>query len=254
MPYKYSVFSGFGQEEVSGTRYDSIGNNDLTAINDSGRRPAKFNYGADFETFLDSCRHTLLQSEESAFNQTTFSTWFFFDSDVPLNDNILLGRYNQMSPIWSIGTLSGHIGFTIGDGISSSHTILGPQVLQGSHFVAITYNDTTGEMLLYFDGAVVATGGSEIYMAIDAVGISYSNPIQPFNGWQDVAIWTELVVSPTDLDTIYNNGVGHDILWYFDLTNLSDLRCIYRNKVIPLYRQEVKTFFRNRVKTLEANK
>jgi len=254
MAFRYSVFSGYSFWEKEDTRFDGIDNNHLAIRNESGRRAGFLDWGIDLDTYQDYVRHTYVQSKEDVFNQTTFSTWFWFNSDGPISDSVLLGRFYEMNPIWAIRTVSGCIAFETGDGIGGAQSIIGPPVTQGDHFVGVTYDDTTGEKVLYYDGLIVATGESNIMMPTNLVGITYSSPILPFNGYETTALWTELILEATDFDLIWNNGNGRYMIWYFDLSKLGLIKCIFRNKIIQLNRQEIEELYREKIRILEAKK
>jgi len=251
MPFKYSVFTGFPYEEIGQINYDSIDSNNLLASNSVDRRLAKHNYGRDFQTFQDFIRDTRVQSATTALNQTTFSCWLWFNSDVPMGDCALLARGQWGTPIWSIRILCGKIAFEMGDGLGASQSIMGPTVAQGDHFVAVSYDDATGEAILYYDGSIVATGENPVLMPTNDIGIAYGSYVDgglPFNGWMDSALWTELILDKDILDIIYNGGLGRDIIWFFILDELGDIHCIFRNKILPIFRSEIEEcLYRDRV-------
>ena len=237
MPYKYQVFTALPLEEVGEVKYDSIDGNDLISINNVGRRPAKHNFGTDFDGL-----ETRLQSATTALNMTTFSCWVWFNSDIPVNDVVLLSRGQWGAPIWAIRTLSGNIVFEVGDGIGFSFSIVGPKVLQGDHFVAISYNNTTGEMVLYYDGAVVATGQSPLNMPTTPIGIAVGSYVDGgvwFNGWTDSILFTSLVLTTTDLDVICDGGAGRDCPWFWDNMPLGSICIIKKDKYLLVERQQI---------------
>ena len=185
--YKYSVFTGFPYEETNNIRYDSIGTNNLNIVYESGRRLGKHNYSTNFEQNEDLLRNTLLQTSPLHLNLNTFTCWLWFESDVILNDCVLLGRGTLYNPIWSIKVIAGCIAFETGDGSGLSHSIIGNEITQGEHFVCISYNNTTKEKTLFFDG-ISTNGLSSVSLPTTLTGIAYGSYVDgalPFNGWID---------------------------------------------------------------------
>ena len=254
MPFKYQVYAAYPMEEVGNENMDSIGLADLIVLNNVGRRPGKFSYARDFQTFQNDIRDTYIQSSSTKFNTTTFSTWMFFESDIPVSDAVLLSRGQWGTPIWSIRTISGRIAFEMGDGIGGSQSIIGPQVLQGDHFVGVSYDDTTGAAVLYYDGSVVATGTNPIIMPTIDMGIAYGAYVDgglPWNGFIDECLWTNLILDTTDWDTIWNDGDGHDVPWYYPDNIFGKICVIKHDRIMVMERIETCIVEHDRIMVME---
>lgn len=240
---KYSVFSAFPLWEISGTRYDSIDHGDLDIFNEAGRRSGMLQYGINLATYQDDVRHTFLQSINNVFAMTTFTTFFWFKPDVTLNNCILL----QREGIWAIRVINGHIAFEL-----DNRSILGPIVTQGDHFVAVSFDNNTGNAELYYDGNIVSTGYTNDIMPVSNIPITYSSPVFPFNGYLTTALWTNLVLTEAQLDDIYNNADGRLVSWYFEIGNIVSIKVLKRDKITILEHGVIRILEKDTIPCLEV--
>jgi len=153
-------------DENSGLRVDGYGPNDLTPINDKGRRPGRVNYAGNFIRTMASTRYEIENIDQVGLNPgfNSFSTWAQIVSDevgVVGEKRTILSRKSLMETSWSlyfsIGT--GLVFETSHNGITEDKLIYSMAIpTTGWTFVGISYNGSTREKRIIVAGVEAANG------------------------------------------------------------------------------------------------
>lgn len=197
-------------EEESGVRYDSEGVNNLFTSNNPGREIGTIcDYGVllkKYEEYFTGWKHQYLYLDGVDI-PNSFSAWAWFRSDTPFLDNFLIGKWGS----WGIRTQFGFIHFEIWLNEGSTYRISAPiSGIQQNHFVAVSYDDSTHDIVLYLDGAIVNTGNREILESTNEFTIgAISGGGKYFNGWMDEIGIAVGILDTTDWDWI-NEGRCYD--------------------------------------------
>jgi len=209
-------------EEVSGTRTDSHGSNDLTDNNTVGTATGKIGEGADFE--LGNSEYlSITEASQSGLDLTgdhSFAFWYnpetLLSSGTQTFIDKWLGSGNQRAYLYRLDNTSNDgVGYQLsstGSVESSGSLDLGTTLSTGTFYhIAITYN-TGGVVTAYLNGVKVdedtgvATSifnsSSDVYIGSDTGTGSYMDGVLDETG-----VWSRTLTAG-EVSNLYNSGSG----------------------------------------------
>jgi len=158
------LVSAWQLSESTGDRKDSKGSNDLTVVNNVGRRLCQLGYGCDFALSLPT--YLILEDAnqtglEPGSGNLSVSLWFIDDAVTQVEERVLVCKAKQSAISWIV-----QLGFDGSNGlqfVTSSNGIdcdtlvyePSPSPTPQPHLVVATWNNSTYTKRLYLDGVLV---------------------------------------------------------------------------------------------------
>ncbi len=204
-------------EEASGIRVDAFGSNDLGPQGAPGNITGIYNSAVALSSSLTQ----LLAASDNAaisFNQNSFTlaAWFYMDSKVGDDRNILAKTVNGGVPtteyalFWTPSALK----FRIGDGSSVTAVSSGVDPDLATWYFMIGWHDAVGDTInvQINNGAVNSSAwstGSQDTASPLEIGRGGSSGAALFNGRIDeVGLWGR-VLNAQERSDLYNGGIGN---------------------------------------------
>jgi hypothetical protein len=169
---------------------------------------------------------------DGSYTALTFSAWVMVDSvDKKYNSLLLTDGYDNGEPHWQIyedGSLMFSIGYATSDEkritiknnqIYYSKPVFGPDSLGRWHHIAVSYDNQSGQVIQYFDGAEVSREVSKLHQAgrpitygpcelgnwgLPTAGHQF--PVRNLNGAIDEFAIYSAVLSAAEIQSIFENG------------------------------------------------
>jgi hypothetical protein len=168
---------------------------------------------------------------DGSYTALTFSAWVKVDSvDKKYNSLLLTDGYDNGEPHWQIYQ-DGSLMFSIiyrPDGITRggdwnqiyySKPVFGPDSLGRWHHIAVSYDNQSGQVIQYFDGAEVSREVSKLHQAGRPITYGpcelgnwglptqgHQFPIRNLNGAIDEFAIYSAVLSAAEIQSIFENG------------------------------------------------
>lgn len=169
---------------------------------------------------------------DGSYSALTLSCWVKVDSvDKKYNALLLTDGYDNGEPHWQIyedGSLMFSIGYATSDEkritiknnqIYYSKPVFGPDSLGRWHHIAVTYDNQSGQVIQYFDGAEVSREVSKLHQARRPITYGpcelgnwglptqgHQFPIRNLNGAIDEFAIYSAVLSAAEIQSIFENG------------------------------------------------
>lgn len=169
---------------------------------------------------------------DGSYSALTLSCWVKVDSvDKKYNALLLTDGYDNGEPHWQIyedGSLMFSIGYATSDEkritiknnqIYYSKPVFGPDSLGRWHHIAVTYDNQSGQVIQYFDGAEVSREVSELHQAGRPITYGpcelgnwglptqgHQFPIRNLNGAIDEFAIYSAVLSGEEIQSLYRSG------------------------------------------------
>jgi hypothetical protein len=220
--FNQNIEAYYKLDEISGTRFDSVGSNDLTPVNNPG---SDLGIIDNSNTFSDTSLQRLSVSDNSSLsigsNSLTISAWVYLDSKSHVQD--IVGKWDTTADdreymLW-YDSVSDQFKFTVSNDGQTSVTVsastYGSPSIGDWYFLVGLYNIDNG--LIYIqvnDGALdsesFTTGGIYDGGANFQIGSrsSSENPSNHFDGRIDeVGVWKRIINS-SERTFLYSSGAG----------------------------------------------
>lgn len=208
------LVSYWGLNELSGTRYDSVGANNLTA---SGGTP-----GNSTDTVASSTRSLQLDSQDYYAN-TAISGDFYLDEfsfslwakpvDVTTKASTYRGtafllRTSSSAPVIAVRLSGDTDDWEVYNWDNATVAATGSGSATTSwQMLSVTYSAANG-LRFYVNGTLADTGGTYSYPTADQVFLGYTTTTFGYDGLIDeVGLW-ERELAQSEIDQLYNSGNG----------------------------------------------
>jgi hypothetical protein len=219
-----NLISYWKLDEASGTREDSVANNDLTDNNTVGSAAGIISNAADFEA-SSSESLSITDAAQSGLDITgnlSFSMWVKVESQPSGAAYTLLSKHNSAdtgrSYLFQYQDSGGTKSLTFrvsSDGTSGNQTLasVNYELTTATLFHVVVTYATSGTTTFYVNGSSVGSAGSQatsIFNGVAAFVLGASAAGSDFfDGLIDeVGIWSK-TLSTTEITALYNGGAGN---------------------------------------------